>query len=161
MLHSPENAKDCICVTMQFYGFVPQHVLCLLIITFDLIGSSQLWVGETERFGPDQLGEEEVPGDLISVRRHLKGGRKECGACSSETFSSCLDVGLGPCSGVPDGVRGGPDGPRGHCQPQLFWDSMVCLEVYPTVLFVCFCFVLFCFPQTNVFECFFRQMFQL
>lgn len=77
MLHSPENAKDCICVTMQFYGFVPQHVLCLLIITFDLIGSSQLWVGETERFGPDQPGEEEVPGDLISVRRHLKGGRKE------------------------------------------------------------------------------------
>ena len=77
MLHSPENAKDCICVTMQFYGFVPQHVLCLLIITFDLIGSSQLWVGETERFGPDQPGEEEVPGDLISVRRHLKGGCKE------------------------------------------------------------------------------------
>jgi len=46
--------------------------------------------------------------------------RPPCGVCSSETFSSHLDVGLGLGSGVPDGAVVGPDELRGPCQSQPF-----------------------------------------
>ena len=64
-----------------------------------------------------------------AVPKHWHRLPRGCGVSSLEVSRSCLDVGLGTLLWVAiTGAGVGPDGPKGLCQPQTFWDLLTQLK---------------------------------